>query len=303
MDKLLAIRTFVRIVDAGSFIKAADQLKMPRSTATKLIQELEDTLGVRLIQRTTRRTSVTPEGAIYYERAQRLLVESDEMDIDIRETRASPRGRLRVDVWSSLANLVLIPALSSFREQFPEIELHLGINDRPADLVGDGIDCVIRAGTPPDSSLVARKLCELEFITCAHRSYVQRHGLPAHPQELRNSEHQLITYNSSHTGRPVSLRFEREGEVVEIQPHSSISVNESTAHFTALVTGLGIARNFRHQVQPYLDRGDLVPVFPEWQEPRKALYIMYPQNRHINARMRVFIDWAMQTFNRIDVRA
>ena len=303
MDKLLALRTFVRIAEAGSFIKAADQLDMPRSTATKLIQDLEQMLGVRLIQRTTRRTSVTPEGAIYYERAQRLLAEADEMDADIRDTRASPRGRLRVDIWSSLANLALIPALPSFQEQFPDIELQLGINDRPADLVGDGIDCVIRAGNPPDSSLVARKLCELEFVTCAHRSYVQRHRLPAHPRELQEGGHQLITYCQSHTGRPVSLQFERDGEVVEIQPRSSISVNESTAHFTALVTGLGIARNFRYQVQPYLDRGELVQVFPGWSEPRKALYIMYPQNRHVNARIRVFIDWAVQAFNAIDARA
>lgn len=301
MDQLLAIRTFVRIAEAGSFGRAADHLNIPRSTASKLIQDLEQMLGTRLIQRTTRQATVTPEGAAYYERALRLLADLDEMDGEARLTRAQPRGRLRVDVGSSLANLALIPALPAFQARYPDIDLRLGVSDRNADMVGEGIDVVIRGGELTDSSLIARKLCELEMIVCVHRSYVERHGLPAHPSALQDG-HRIVSYFSSLTGKPFNLRFERDGEVVEVQPRANMAVNESTAHLTAIVAGLGIGQNFRFQVQPWLDTGELVHVLPEWRQARMPLYAMYPQTRHMNAKARVFIDWAVEVFGALDAR-
>ena len=301
MDQLLAIRTFVRIAEAGSFGRAADHLNIPRSTASKLIQDLEQMLGTRLIQRTTRQATVTPEGAAYYERALRLLADLDEMDGEARLTRAQPRGRLRVDVGSSLANLALIPALPAFQARYPDIDLRLGVSDRNADMVGEGIDVVIRGGELTDSSLIARKLCELEMIVCVHRSYVERHGLPAHPSALQDG-HRIVSYFSSLTGKPFNLRFERDGEVVEVQPRANMAVNESTAHLTAIVAGLGIGQNFRFQVQPWLDTGELVHVLPEWRQARMPLYAMYPQTRHMNAKARVFIDWAVEVFRALDAR-
>lgn len=301
MDQLLAIRTFVRIAEAGSFGKAADQLDIPRSTASKLIQDLEQMLGTRLIQRTTRRATVTPEGAAYYERALRLLTDLDDMDAEARRVRAQPRGRLRVDIGSSLANLALIPALPDFQARYPDIDLRLGVSDRPADMVSEGIDCVIRGGDIGESSLIARKLCELDVLVCAHRSYLERHGVPAHPADLQD-RHRVVGYFSSLTGKPFNLVFERDGERLEVQPARTLSVNESTAHLTALVCGLGIGQNFRFQVQPYLERGELVHVLPEWRQARHPLYAMYPQNRHMNAKVRVFIDWAVETFGALDGR-
>jgi DNA-binding transcriptional LysR family regulator len=282
MDQLLALRTFVRIAEAGSFGRAADHLNIPRSTASKLIQDLEQMLGTRLIQRTTRQATVTPEGAAYYERALRLLADLDEMDGEARRTRVQPRGRLRVDIGSSLANLALIPALPAFQARYPDIDLRLGVSDRNADMVGEGIDVAIRGGELADSSLIARKLCELDMIVCAHRSYVERHGLPAHPSALEDG-HRIVSYFSSLTGKPFNLRFERAGEVLEVQPRGNVAVNESTAHLTALVAGLGIGLNFRFQVQPWLDTGELVQVLPEWRQARMPLYAMYPQARHMNA--------------------
>jgi DNA-binding transcriptional LysR family regulator len=301
MDQLLALRTFVRIAEAGSFGRAADHLNIPRSTASKLIQDLEQMLGTRLIQRTTRQATVTPEGAAYYERALRLLADLDEMDGEARRTRVQPRGRLRVDIGSSLANLALIPALPAFQARYPDIDLRLGVSDRNADMVGEGIDVAIRGGELADSSLIARKLCELDMIVCAHRSYVERHGLPAHPSALEDG-HRIVSYFSSLTGRPFNLRFERDGEVVEVQPRGNVAVNESTAHLTALVAGLGIGLNFRFQVQPWLDTGELVQVLPEWRQARMPLYAMYPQARHMNAKARVFIDWAVEVFGALDGR-
>lgn len=300
MDQLLAIRTFVRIAEAGSFGKAADQLNIPRSTASKLIQDLEGALGTRLIQRTTRRATVTPEGAAYYERALRLLSDLEDMDMEARRAPAQPRGRLRVDIGSSLANLALIPALPGFHARYPDLDLHLGVSDRLTDMVGEGIDCVIRGGDLVESSLIARKLCELDVLVCSHRTYLDQYGMPAHPSEL--DQHRVVSYFSSLTGRPFSLRFERDGEIVEVQPKGNVAVNESTAHLTALVSGLGVGQNFRFQVQPYLDRGDLLQVLPEWHQARHPLYAMYPHNRHMNAKVRVFIDWAAEVFGALDAR-
>lgn len=302
MDQLLAIRAFVRIAEAGNFGRAADQLDLPRSTISKLIQDLEGSLGVRLVQRTTRRTTVTPEGAAYYERALRLLADLEDMDAEARRVRASPRGRLRVDVGSVLANLALIPALPDFQARYPDIELRLGVSDRPADLVGEGIDCVIRGGALAESSLVARKLCELQMVACAHRAYIDAHGLPAHPDALR-SGHRLLGYFSSLTGRAFPLRFERGGEAIEIQPEGAAAVNESTAHVTALFAGLGVGQAFRFALQPHLDSGTLVEVLPDWDQPRFPLYAMYPQTRHMNAKVRVFVDWAVEVFGRLDAAA
>lgn len=301
MDHLLALRTFVRIAEAGNFSKAADQLNLPRSTASKNIQDLEEHLGTKLIHRTTRRITVTPEGAQYYERALRLVAELEDMDAEARRSRAQPKGRLRVDVGSVLANLILIPALPAFRERYPDIELFLGVSDRPADMVGEGIDCVIRGGALPDTSLVARKLCELEMLVCAHRAYAERRGLPGHPRELE-SGHALVSYFSSLSGKPFPLVFARGGETVEVQGGGHMAVNESTALVGALVAGLGIGQCFGFSVQRHLDSGELLRVLPEWRQPRHPLYIMYPPNRHLHGKARVFVDWAVEVFAAYDVR-
>lgn len=302
MDHLLALRTFVRIADAGNFGKAADQLGLPRSTASKLIHDLETHLDAKLLQRTTRRLTVTPEGAQYYERALRLITELEEMDAEARGSRAQPKGRLRIDIGSSLANLVLLPALPDFQRRYPDIELRLGVSDLPADLVGEGIDCVIRGGALDDTSLVARKLCEMEFVTCASPAYLQAFGTPAHPRELE-TRHRLFSYFSTRTGQPLPLHFLRGEETIEIAAPAACAVNESTAHITGLAAGLGVGQTFRFAVQGHLDKGALVRVMDDWTQPRHPLFAMYPSSRHLNAKVRVFVDWAVELFAALDDRA
>ena len=301
MDHLLALRTFVRIADAGSFGKAADQLGLPRSTASKLIQDLETYLDVKLLQRTTRRITVTPEGAQYHERALRLIAELEAMDAEARGSRARPGGRLRVDIGSSLANLVLLPALPDFQRRYPDIELRLGVSDLPADLVGEGIDCVIRGGALDDTSLVARKLCEMDFVTCAAPAYLQASGTPAHPRELE-SGHRLFSYFSTRTGQPLPLHFRQGEQTIAIEAPVAAAVNESTAHITGLAAGLGIGQTFCFAVQGHLARGELVRVLEDWAQPRHPLYAMYPSSRHLNAKVRVFVDWAVEVFAALDDR-
>ena len=162
MDQLLALRVFVRIAEAGTFAKAADSLNIPKPTVTKLVQSLESHLGVKLLQRTTRRVTITPEGAAYYERAVDLITELQDMDSQVGKARVQHKGRLRVDVGSSLANMILIPALPEFAAMYPEIQLEIGVSDRAVDLIGDGVDCVIRGGVLTDTSLVGRRIADLK---------------------------------------------------------------------------------------------------------------------------------------------
>lgn len=236
-----------------------------------------------------------------HERARRLLGELDDMDAATRHTRAQPKGRLRIDVGSILANQILLPALPQFQAAYPDITLHLGVSDRPADLVGEGIDCVIRGGALADTTLVARKLCEMDFVTCCHASYLERYGRPSHPAELEQG-HRIVGYFSSLTGKVVPLRFVRGADSLEIQAHAAMAVNESTAHLTALSAGMGIGQTFAWFVREKVARGELVTVLDEWRPPRLPLYILYPPNRHLNATVRVFVDWAVQLFAAMDDR-
>lgn len=301
MDQLSALRVFVRIADSGGFGKAADALNMPRATVTKLVQELEAHLGAKLFQRSTRKVAVTDEGRAYYQRAMQILAELDEMDGLFAGTQEGPRGRLRVDVGSSLANLILLPRLVEFRRAFPQVRLELGVSDRHVDLVGDAVDCVIRGGVLTDTSLVARRIASLDYVTCASAAYVAARGMPEHPDQLRE-QHDTVGYFSSLTGRPFALMFQRGEERVELDPRATqgVLVNESTAHLTALVNGLGVGQTFGFMARPYLERGELVALLPQWQRPMHDLHVVFERNRHAHARLRAFIDWTVEAFRPFD---
>ena len=302
MDQLLALRVFARIADTGTFIKAAESLELPPSTATKLIKELESHLGVKLLHRTTRKVSVTPEGAAYYERAVRVIGDVDDMDGFVANQRAQPKGRLRIDVPSILANTILIPALPRFRSRYPDIEIALGVSDRNIDLIGDGVDCVIRGNPLPASSLIARRITEFDYVTCASPCYVKDHGAPSHPRQLEQG-HVIYNNSSPLTGKPFPLLFVRGGEEVKVQGRTMVMVNESTAHMTGLVAGLGVGQTFKYLAKPHFKSGALRPLLKSWGRPRHPVHIMYPPNRHLNAKVRVFVDWAVEVFSGFDDRA
>lgn len=302
MDHLLALRAFVRIAEAGSFAKAADTMNLPRSSVSKLLQDLEAHLGTKLLERTTRAVTITDDGAAYLERAVRVLADIDEMDDALAGGRIAPKGRLRVDAGSSLANMILIPALPSFRAQYPEIDLQFGISDRHVDLIGDGVDCVIRTGPLTDSSMVARKLCELRWVTCASPGYLQGRVVPQAPGDLE-AGHQIVGYFSAASGRTMPLRYRQGGKPVEIAPGPGVSVNESTAHLSSLLCGLGLGQTYEFMARPHLERGELVELLPEWQPPNHALYLVTPASRFPNRKLRAFSDWAMTLFVDYDNRA
>ncbi|MGT2445754.1 LysR family transcriptional regulator (plasmid) [Ensifer adhaerens] len=301
MDQILAIRTFVRVAEAGSFAKAADTLNLPRSSVSKLVQDLEAHLGTKLVERTTRTVTVTTEGAAYHERALRLLADLDDMDGTVAGSRSTPKGRLRVEVGSVLANHIIIPSLSDFQRQYPDIDLMLGVSDRSADLIGEGIDCVIRGGSLADSSLKARKLCELDYILCAAPTYLEGRELPTRPDEIE--AHRVVSYFSASSGKRFPLRFLRGNERTEyVSTSNGISVNESTAHLNSLVAGLGIGQSFGFLAKPHIERGALVELLPRWKPENHSLHLVYPGDRFPNPRLRAFADWVTGVFERVDAR-
>ncbi len=289
MDHLLALRAFVRIAEAGSFTRAADSMNLPRSSVSKLLQDLEAHLGTKLVERTTRAVTVTSEGAAYHQRALRVLADIDDMDSVVAGVRVAPKGRLRVDVGSSLANMLVIPALASFQAAYPDIDLQLGISDRPVDLIGEGVDCVIRSGPLADNtSLVARKLCELDWVTCASPAYLAGRNAPRQPADLERG-HRIVAYFSAETGRTQPLHYLKGGEPIEIPTPSGLSVNESTAHINALLAGLGIGQTLGFMMRRH--EGALVELLPDFKPKKHVLNLLYPASRFPSQKLRAFSDW------------
>lgn len=297
MDQIQSMRVFARVVEAGSFTRAAESLALPKGTATKLVQQLETRLRVKLLNRTTRRVTVTPDGAAYYERTSRLLSDLDDIEAGMTNAQAHPSGRLRVDVGSAVARLILIPALPDFYRRYPDIQLDLGVGDRPVDLISDNVDCVIRGGTLVEQSLVARRIGNLALVTVATPAYLAQHGTPGHPRELEDG-HVIVNYVSPRTGRPCGHLFEKDGETIEIAGRHQISVNDSNAHIAALLAGLGISQTARFAAAPYLASGELVRLLPDWSHSAIPMHVVYPPNRHLSAKVRAFVEWVAELFAR-----
>ncbi|MDC0718087.1 LysR family transcriptional regulator [Nannocystis bainbridge] len=289
------MRVFARVVEAGSFTRAAASLQMPKATVTKLVQGLEARLRVQLLERTTRRVTVTADGASYYEHTGRLLGELSDIEATLSHAQKSPRGRLRVDLATATACMLIIPALPRFQALHPDIELDLEISDRLSGPIGENVDCVIR-GAAYDLAHVSRRLGAVRWVTCATPGYLERHGAPQHPRDLEDSEQNLVAYVPPATARPMVLHFERDGETLAIKGRCRLSINDSQAHLVAALAGLGVVQVLECMARPHLERGELVPVLTDWQRPPHPIYIMYPQNRHLSAKLQVFVDWVADLF-------
>jgi LysR family transcriptional regulator, regulator for bpeEF and oprC len=296
-NQMLAMRVFVRVVEASTFTNAANSLRLPKATVTKLVQGLENHLRIKLLNRTTRRVTVTPDGSAYYERVVRLLGDLEDIESSVTHAKEKPRGRLRIDSGAAISNFIVLPALPEFLERYPDIHVEFGISDRPVDLVGDNVDCVIRGGPLLEPALVARHIGDLRWLTCATPAYLQKHGKPTHPTDLE-SGHVLAGYFFPRSGRMRPLYFERDGKRIEIQPNPRVAVNDSSAHFQSLRAGTGLGQLLSFIVSNNDARGELVPVLQDWQPAPLPVHVLYPANRHLFTKVRVFIDWAAGVFAR-----
>jgi len=298
VDKLQAMEVFVRVVETGGITHAADSLQIPKATATTLIQKLEATLGVKLLNRTTRRLSVTPDGAAYYERCVAILSQVRESEELLTQHHTAPRGRLRVDVPTLLSRSVLVPALPQFFERYPDIDLALACSDRRADLIEDRIDCAIWSGELEESSLVARRVGFLYFATCAAPSYIARHGQPQHPDDL--AHHRCINHFSPRTGKIADWVFSKSGARIQTSLRGYIAVDDENSYVAAAEAGLGIARVPAFILKEAMERGALELVLAEWFPEPSPLYVVYPENRHLSSKIRVFVDWVAELLSEHD---
>jgi LysR family transcriptional regulator for bpeEF and oprC len=295
MNKLQAMEVFVQVVDAGGFTRAADNLQLPKATVSTLVQALEQELQVKLLHRTTRQISVTADGAAYYERCLRILNDVRDAEEALSRNRISPSGRLRVDVSTALANNLLIPALPGFTDRYPDIVVELGCSDRTVDLIEESVDCAIRGGDLGDSTLIARRVGVVDFITCAAPSYLARFGAPMHPNDLLG-QHRSVSYFSPKTGRVHEWEFVRGGERLVLLPRAQVRVNDSTAYQSAGLSGLGVVRMATVTAAPFLASGQLVRLLPDWLCDPMPVQVVYPQNRHLSAKVRVFVEWIADLF-------
>ena len=299
MDQLSAMRVFVRVVETGNFSRAALALGMPKTTVTNLIQGLEGHLRTTLLNRTTRRVMVTTDGALYYERAAQILSEIDELDGSLSHSQAQPSGRLRVEMAGAFADLIVIPALQDFHERHPQIQIDLGVGDRLVDYIAENVDCALRAGTPSDQSLIARKVSEIDLIACAAPAYIDRYGVPETPDDL-TGDHFAVAYLQAQTGRVMPMEFEREGEAKQILPRYIVSANDSRSYMAAVLTGLGVAQVPLFMARDAMTEGRLVPVLEGWHRDPLPLYVVYPQKRHLSNKVRVFVNWLVKLMRGID---
>lgn len=294
MDRLQAMQLFTRVVELGSFTRAAEQLDISRASASTLIKQLETHLGVRLLQRTTRQVSPTLDGDSYYRHCREILAQIEEAESALAQVAHRPRGRLRIDLPASLSRLVVLPALPDFQARYPDIRLEVGSGDRRVDLVGEGVDCVVRIGELKDSTLVARPLPPLEQVTCASADYVARHGRPASLEQLAG--HRCVAYLSPTTGRLDPLAFPVEGREQPWDLPADLAVNHGEAYVAACEAGFGLIQVPRYHVSRQLVAGTLVELLPDYRLPPLPMTILYPHHRHLTPRLRVFIDWLVALF-------
>lgn len=294
MDQFQSLRAFQKVVEKGAFNRAAEALGMPTSTISKAVMDLEKHLKVKLLHRTTRKITITQEGMEYYERTHQLMSELQAIDADISGKKYAPSGHLRIDCQVSFATLQLIPALKDFQRQYPDITLGLGINDKTADLIDEGIDCVIRLGGQQIPGMVERKLLDLAFVTCASPSFIAQYGMPDSPR-LLGKTHPTVAYFRTSSTNPMPLIYEQENEKVVVE-RANYTANNGRGILDMALNGLGIVQHERLFAEPYINQGKLVELFSDWQQRSMPLNIVYPPNRHQNARLQVFIDWMIETF-------
>jgi DNA-binding transcriptional LysR family regulator len=292
MDRFQEMQIFVRIVERRSFTQAAEDLLIPRATATNAIKRLEQRLGTRLLERTTRAVAPTQDGTAYYERCVRLLADLDEAEDAFRGSE--PAGLLRVNLQPTLARHFVFPALPAFLARYPRIQLYVGEDDRLVDLVREGVDCVLRAGQLHDSSMVARRAADLEQVTVASPAYLARCGTPATLADL--ARHQAVHYVSTATGRPYPLEFMTDAGLQLATPPGVVSVTGTEAYTAAALAGLGLVQVPRYRIAEQLAGGQLVAVLADVPPPTIPVSVLYPQARQLSARVRVFADWLVQRF-------
>lgn len=295
MDRLKAMEVFVHVVEQGSFTAAARSMRLPKASATTHVQALEAHVGAKLLHRTTRRVSPTLEGAVFYEHASRMLRELDEIEGSLGRAAVSPTGRLRVDVPAAAGRHIIAPAIPAFLQRYPGLVVELGSTDRPVDLLGEGIDCVVRGGDLHEESMISRKLGDLPVVNCAAPAYLARAGMPRTPEDLR--EHTFVNFFSAKTGRVFDVELSSGDRELAFLPAHRVAANDADTWLALALEGLGVLQvPCSSHVREHLRRGELKPVLPGWSAPPLPMFVLYPPTPYVPARVRAFVDWVVELY-------
>ena len=292
MDQFSAIPVFVAVVEKGTFSAAAQSLGVSKSAVSKRINQLENHLGVRLLHRTTRKLSLTEAGARYYEHAAKALRAASKAEDAVTELQGEPQGKLKISSPMSFGRLHVAPLIPRFLQRYPKLQIDLVMDDKNIDLVAVGVDVAIRAGDMPNSTLIARKLAPLRQVLCACPSYIERYGMPVTPSELCN--HNCILFSYSGDANEWALNKDGQSEVVMVS--GSYRVNNSEAILEALLDGIGIGRLPTFVAGPDLKAGNLVRVLDSYHLPNHTFYAVFPEREYMPAKVRAFLDFAVEYF-------
>jgi DNA-binding transcriptional LysR family regulator len=294
MDRWSAMQSFVRVVESGSFVAASERLGLSTSSLSRQIADLEQHLGARLLNRTTRRLSLTESGQAFYERAVSLLNDLAEAETLAGQAAAKPRGTLRLTCPHNMAERRIAPAIASFVERYPDVTFDLTVTDRTIDLIDEGLDLAIRVGDVGSDRLVARRLGQTELIMCAAPAYLRRRGTPATPSDL--ATHDALTY--AYSPRSWRLR-DREGKLHEVRVAGSLHANNGDVLCAAAVAGLGIVCAPDFMVGDAIAAGQLERVLPAFEAMRADIWAVYPSQRHLSLKVRLFVDHMARQFNAV----
>jgi len=291
---LARIRAFVQVFDSGGFSAAARQHGRSKALLSKYVTDLEDYLGVRLMNRTTRKLSLTEAGEAYYREASSLLQQLDELDANIAEQTATPRGLLRVSAPRNFGEETLAPAIFTYLAKYPRVTLDLRLEDRYVDLIDEGVDVALRISTFADSSLIARKIADMHIVIAAAPAFIATHGAPKHPEALRN----LPCIVDTNLQGQSNWRFIEDGKTVSVPVSGPVRVNSPLAARRAAIMGLGFAAMPSYLADPAVAAGDLVPVLTEYLPTGQTLQAVYPHRRHLAGKVRALIDHLVEWFER-----
>jgi DNA-binding transcriptional LysR family regulator len=289
MDRIDVMKIFVRVAELGSFTQAADSLGLAKASTSAAVRELETELGTRLLQRTTRKVTMTQDGLAFYERSRDMLAELDELQSMFQQDDAGLAGRLRVDMPVAIARTMVMPALPAFLDLHPRLQVDLSSTDRLVDVVQEGFDCILRVGWLADSSLVARRLGAFPMINCASPAYIARFGTPSSLADL--ARHRLVDYAPALGGRGALFEYLDGAARRTVEVPSVLAVNNSDAYQAACVAGLGIIQAPLSGIVNLLADGRLVTVLPDYCAAPMPVTLLYPSRRHVSRRARGFMDW------------
>jgi len=293
MDRWLAMEAFVRIVESGSFVGAAERLGLSTSSLSRLVADLEQHLGARLLNRTTRRLSLTESGQSYYERCVTLLADLAEAEAVAGQAAAAPRGTIRLTCSYSMAEQRVAPAIATFAEEHSQVKFELIVSDRIIDLVEEGFDLAIRVGPVGSDRQVARRLGSMKLVPCAAPAYLERRGVPLTPADLASFN--ALTY--AYSNAPRLWRFtDRQNQVQEVRVSGSLHANSGDALRSAAIRGLGVINEPDFLLREALDRGELVRILPEYEAGGGDIWAVYPSRRHLSLKVRLFVDYIARTF-------